>query len=637
MIPPIKRILLLMVLVCIIPMALVAQNRIAAIETKLNSLVPDIPALEEKVDISVSDVSVQEFVRGIASNSSLNINVDPAIKVRVTNNYNKVRVLDILLFLCKEYNLDITNTGTILSLQQFTEPVTEKPKPVKKELKIDYNKENDQLTFDLYNDSLQAVVKKFTDLTQKNVIIPPDLNNQMVSGYMKNIAFEAALEKFAYTNKLNVTKTKDNFYIIEKPDPAKAKEGNPGISGIKGETKNENKKGNMDILFHSQSNFSVNCEDMPLSDLVRLVSDTLNISYSLIDNLDGNIDINLVNVDYDEFLKRVFIGGPYSYRFLSNYYVIGKNENPLLKTSKIIKLQHRTVDKITEIIPEEVAGKLTIKEFAEQNSLIVIGNPFQIQKIEAYVTEIDKVVPLILIELLIVEVNKTKSVTVGLNAGVKSNNFTGNKTISPEVNYDLSTETINNVLGKMNSFGWINFGKVNPNFYLNIQALENDGKIIIRSTPKLATLNGHEANLSSGETKYYEDKKSNIIGTQNPTLSNSSTWTPIKADLKVVIKPFVSGNDQITLDITVEQSQFTPREFPESPPGSVTRKFQSLIRMKNQEMVLLGGLDKLSTTNSSQGLPLLARIPILKWLFGSNTAAKSDTKLSLFIQPTIIY
>ena len=629
----------MLIIIALLPLGLLAQNRTTAVETKLNALIPDIPALEEKIDISVSDVSIQEFIRGIASNSGLNINIDPSIKVRITNNYNQVRVLDILLFLCKEYNLEITNTGNILSLIPFTEVAPEKPKPVRKEPRIDYIRDNDLLSFDLYNDSLLLVVRKLTDLAQKNVIISPELNNQIVSGYMKNTAFDAALEKLAYTNRLSVTKTKDNFYIIEKADPAKAKETGvkSGMSGIKGENKDGENSGSVGIVFHSQNNFSVNCSAVPLSDLVRLVSDTLGINYSVIDNLEGNIDLNIENADYDEFLKRVFIGSPYSFKFLNGYYVIGKNDNALLKTTKIIKLQYRTVDKITELIPEDVAGKLTIKEFAEQNSLIVIGNPFQVQKIESFVSEIDRVVPLVLIELLIVEVNKTKSVTVGLNAGIKSNSFTGNKTISPSVDYDVSTQTINNILGKMNGFGWVNFGKVSPNFYLNIQALENDGKIVIRSTPKLATLNGHDANLSSGETKYYEDKKSNIIGTQNPTLSNSSTWTPIKADLKVTIKPFVSGDEQITLDVTVEQSQFTPREFPEAPPGSVTRKFQSLIRMKNQEMVLLGGLDKFSTTTSSQGLPLLARIPILKWLFGSNTNAKTDTKLSLFIQPTIIY
>jgi type IV pilus assembly protein PilQ len=153
----------------------------------------------------------------------------------------------------------------------------------------------------------------------------------------------------------------------------------------------------------------------------------------------------------------------------------------------------------------------------------------------------------------------------------------------------------------------------------------------------LATLNGHEASLSNGEKRYYKEEKSNFIGTQNPTLSSSYTWTQITADLKITIKPFVSGNDQITLDIVVDQSQFTKSETVGAPPGSVTRNFKSLIRMKNQEMVLLGGLDNFSSTNTSQGLPLLARIPIIKWLFGSTSRSKTDTKLNLFIQPTIIY
>ena len=39
----------------------------------------------------------------------------------------------------------------------------------------------------------------------------------------------------------------------------------------------------------------------------------------------------------------------------------------------------------------------------------------------------------------------------------------------------------------------------------------------------------------------------------------------------------------------------------------------------------------------SQGIPLIARIPVLKWLFGVSTDNKVDEKLSIFIKPTVIF
>lgn len=613
------------------------QGRINGIQSRLMAITPEIPALEDKIDISVSDVSIQEFIRGMGKNSSINIHVDPALKVRITANYSQVRVTDILVFLCKEYNLDLNITGTIISIVPFAEPVVEKPKPVRKDPKVEYLKDEDKLTLDLSNDSLVYVTRKITDLTQRNIIVSPEITNMVISGYIKNTAFDAALEKIMYANKLTVRRTKDNFYMVEKIDTKASgtlESSRRGSGAAYAEGDNDNR---LIFMFNTPTQFSLQCNSIPFEKILKTVSDTLKINYILLDKIEGEGQLSLNNVDYEKFLKNIFNGNQYGFKYVDGNYLIGKQDNPLLKTSKLIKLQYRTVDKVLEIIPAEVLGNMIVKEFPEQNSFVVTGNALQLEKLESFIQEVDRVVPLILIEILIVEVSKTKAVSVGLSAGLKSPSGTPNKSISPEFNYDVNPTTINNVLGKINSIGWINFGKVGTNFYLNLKALEEDNKLVIRSTPKLATLNGHEANMSSGEKKFYKEVRNDLIGTQNPTISNSYTWTPIEANLVVKIKPIVSGNDHITLDISVEQTQFTKQGADGAPPESVTRKFQSLIRMKDQEMVLLGGLDKYSTSNSSKGLPLIARIPVLKWIFGNNSRSKTDSKLSLFIQPTIIY
>lgn len=607
------------------------QSRELFLDAKITSIAADIPGINELVDISVSDVPLQEFVRGIASNAGLNINVDPNVKVRITANYSKVKVSDILIFLCKEYSLDISTTGNIISLAPYLEPVKEKPQPKLREIKVEYDQESNLLTVDLMNDTLYRVVRKLTDLSKKNVIIAPELNNVLISGYIKSMPFDVAMERLMFTNKLSCSATKDNFYLIDRADVAKA-------SGEKKVSENTPDLFDRNYAFsmHTPTTFSLQCSGASLDELVRKVSDTLSIGYSVVDKLEGKVDLNLVNVSYDDFLRRAFAGSVYSFSMLESVYVVGKSDNAMLKTARMVRLQHRTVDKLIDVIPEMFSTKLIIKEFADQNSFIVSGDPLVIDRFQSFIKEVDQVVPLVLIELLIVEVNKSRSVSVGLNLGVKTPTA-GKQTLSPGVDYNVSPNDLNNVIDRINSFGWINLGKVSPNFFMNIQALEDDGKIVIRSTPKLATLNGHEATMSSGEKKYYKEERSNVFGSQNPSYEKSYTWTAIEAKLAVTIRPIVSGNEQITLEITVDQSQFTPREFEGAPPGSVNRTFKSQIRMKNQEMVLLGGLDKFNTNNTSKGLPLLARIPVLKWIFGSNSRSKNDSKLSLFIQPTIIF
>lgn len=127
------------------------------------------------------------------------------------------------------------------------------------------------------------------------------------------------------------------------------------------------------------------------------------------------------------------------------------------------------------------------------------------------------------------------------------------------------------------------------------------------------------------------------MGTQNPIQSESYIWKSIEANLSLEIIPYVSQDGKITLSITIEQSEFTAREEKDAPPGTATRSFKSQIKLNNEEMVLLGGIDRNAREKSSSGLPFIARIPILKWLFGTSTNSKVDEKLSVFIKPKVIF
>ena len=53
-------------------------------------------------------------------------------------------------------------------------------------------------------------------------------------------------------------------------------------------------------------------------------------------------------------------------------------------------------------------------------------------------------------------------------------------------------------------------------------------------------------------------------------------------------------------------------------------------------MVLLGGIDRQSHEKSSKGLPFIARIPVLKWIFGTHKNNRQERRLNVFIKPAVI-
>ena len=143
------------------------DDRMQQIELKLKTLTTDMPGLEETVEMSVSGVSIQEFMRGLADAHKLNISVDPSISQSIVNNFSNATVSDVLIYLCKEYKLSINFIGSIMSVVKYEEI----NQPVKDLYTIEYNKSTDELSLDLKNNKLDDVVKSITQKSNKNVII----------------------------------------------------------------------------------------------------------------------------------------------------------------------------------------------------------------------------------------------------------------------------------------------------------------------------------------------------------------------------------------------------------------------------------------------------------------------------------
>ena len=300
--------------------------------------------------------------------------------------------------------------------------------------------------------------------------------------------------------------------------------------------------------------------------------------------------------------------------------------------------ESKPAESILTIIPEEVKKDLDIKIDKELNSFVVNGPAENIERFESFIKYIDKPVPVILIEVMLLEVNRNSMIETGISAGIGDKPVTTKGTVFPNADITLGAQTINKIINRFDGFGSLNVGQVVPNFYLSLKAMESNGDLKIRSSPRLSTLNGHKAHLSIGETTYYVVTNQNFYGSQIPQTSEIKNYQPIDAELSVTIKPLVSGDGQITLDIKVIQSSFNGETIDkDAPPGINSREFTSLIRVKDQDLIILGGLEEKVKNDSGTGVPLLSRIPIIKWLFSSRKREDSKKKLTVLIKPTVIY
>lgn len=634
-----------LLLIGLSPLVLSAQkvDRIQQLQQKLDELSVTLPGLNQQVQLQVNGVSIQSYLIALGKANKLSISVDPKLNYTVSETFASAPASNVLTFLAKKYNLDITNVGTIIYVTPYDDPALHIAPPLK-EVKVKYSQLENTLSLELNNDSLVAVAKKITVLSGRNISVPTVLQNKRVSGFMAGASFDAALEKLAYTNEIKVVKTSDNFYVFQ---PLEENE-ELYINGDKTTASRKvfkpaapatgaGKAGMFIRTVNGEKLISVDAINAPIVDMVKQASQELNKNYLIYSEIKGNLTIHVNDVTYESLLSLLFKNTDYTYHLENGAFMIGDSKLESLSVSKFIQLQNRSADSVDSYLPAPLKQGIEIKGFKEQNTVIVSGTADRVAAVESFLRQMDLLVPNVMIEVTLIDVTKTRTVATGISAGVADSVKTGG-TVLPGVNFTVSATSINNFLSHISSFTSVNLGHVVPNFYATIQALESNNNIDVRSVPKLVTLNGHPATMSIGNSVFYKNTTQNVLpvaATSQTIVSN--VYTESKADLSIAIKPIVSGDDQVTLGIKVEISDFTSIPTDGSPPPKATSKFESSIRVNNEDMIVLGGIERTERDDSSSGIPILSRIPILKWIFSSKSKTNKKVVTLVFIKPTILH
>lgn len=695
------------------------ELRIEKIKNKIETIIADAPGLSQKVNIKIKQSTLSEFLLAVSEVHKVNISVTPSLdQIMIVNNFSDVNVSDLLVFLCKEHNLTIDFTGNILAIKPF-----ETPLEILKEKVIDvsYKMDGNLLSLNLKDDKLYDVFRKITDESGKNLVFAPGMENKLLTGYIKEMPFDDALNKLSFANNLIVSKTKDNFYLFDNFDS--------GFTQNSEDQTNTNQQKQSKPIRSRNSNFyfsiidaekkiiEVDFENTPIANIVYDIANELNLDVFISNPLEsaGNATVKSKKITFIELLDKLFeskttVGGTnyteqqtqnnyqgnrqnqtstadYTYAIKDNMYFFGLKNQLVLRTIKNIPLMHRSIEILSDpskegrsagrltnsntfnnfsntntstnntnfntsndnnsekaggslltVFPNEILNGLDIKVDTELNSFIVSGPSENISRFETFLKYIDKPVPVVLIEVMLLEVNRSAVIETGINAGIGNKPVTTTGTLFPSADVTLGAQTINKIINNFDGFGSLNIGSVVPNFYLSLKALESNGSVNIRSTPRLSTLNGHRAFLSIGETTYYVVTNQNFYGSQIPQTSEIKNYQPIDAELSLTMRPLISGDGQITMDIKVIQSSFNGQKVDkDAPPGINSREFTSIIRVKDQDLIVLGGLEEKVKNDTGSGVPLLARIPIIKWFFSSRKREDSKKKLTVLIKPTIIY
>ena len=289
-----------------------------------------------------------------------------------------------------------------------------------------------------------------------------------------------------------------------------------------------------------------------------------------------------------------------------------------------------------------------VQQLLSQNALVVRGTPDQIALAEKLVEDLDKARPEVIVDIAIMQVSKDKSRTLGLlpptsatvtlqsNINNTTTTTTGTTTSGTGATITQGTgqNGINlNTLGNLNA---TNFQVVIPS--ANLSAVMNDSDTKLIQNPQIRALDGQKASLKIG------DKVPVATGSFQPGIGGvginplvNTQFQYLDVGVNIDITPHVHSNGEVTLKISMDVSAVTGQSNIGgiSQPIIGQRKIEHEIRLKDGEANLLGGIMEDHQTKSLAGIPGLAQIPILRYLFGQVNQDHSENEIVFAIVPTL--
>jgi MSHA type pilus biogenesis protein MshL len=170
-----------------------------------------------------------------------------------------------------------------------------------------------------------------------------------------------------------------------------------------------------------------------------------------------------------------------------------------------------------------------------------------------------------------------------------------------------------------------------------IDLLKTQGNINVVSSPRIATLNNQRAVIKVARQDVYFDEQQSV-GAISTTLA---TYTPkfITVGLILDVTPQIDNNGNIVLNIHPMLTEKV--DVARSPSGSEVpildvREADTLVRVKEGETVIIGGLIKDRKRVSDTGTKGLMDLPIIGWIFRLKESEAQKNELVVFLTPRII-
>jgi type IV pilus assembly protein PilQ len=411
--------------------------------------------------------------------------------------------------------------------------------------------------------------------------------------------------------------------------------------------------------------------DADIRDVLRAIGDASGFNVIMSQSVTGTISLSLVDIPWDQALDVVLQTKKLAAeRSGSILRVLPLDELTREKQDELVAKQasEKLAPKVTRVFsinfasPEDLvkilkdfgsasplggmsagtsaSGNVTIDK--RTNSIIIQDTQENLDRMAKLIEILDTQTPQVLIEAKVVEATEgfTKGMSgqLGVAAGTSSStpgtfgrfagSFSGNNALT-----DLLGSTSTSLASAGSSSAAFAF-QPNLSFLRGIDRInvalsvaESENKVSVVSSPRAVVLNQQSASITQ------------TIPVATTTVTNTAAGpqtaaSVTSAQIGLTVTPTVTNEESVLLDLSL--SRDVPFALGELGSASAQRNIKTKVLVDNGVTLVLGGLYTTTTTSASGGFPILRKIPVLGWLFGSDSENRDKSEIFFFVTPKIL-
>jgi general secretion pathway protein D len=196
------------------------------------------------------------------------------------------------------------------------------------------------------------------------------------------------------------------------------------------------------------------------------------------------------------------------------------------------------------------------------------------------------------------------------------------------------------------------------NLSSSVSLLESFGNVKVLSSPKISVMNNQTAMLRVVDNLVYFTIKADTTANQTTTtITYTSTAVTVPTGFTMSVTPQINDSDTVLLNLRPSITRLIgyvndPNPALANPCGPTapcpaqgivskipqlqTREMESVLKIENNQIAILGGLMQDEINNLTDSVPLLGDVPVAGNLFKNRNDTKTKTELVIFLRPVVI-